>query len=341
MLKYDGQQKLFYNQSYFQNSEEMKRALLILILGIIFIAQATSDPSHLYEFKGDELEKFVKENYPKAEKAEEGMYYLIEEKGDGTKPKNGDYVVIDFEGKRLDGTLFDKTEEEPFVFQLGHRQVIKGWDKGIVLFPVGSKVKLFLAPEWAYNKVGAGKLVPPDTPVMFELDIRQILSEKEYDGYMAELEDRERERYHQKIKDQFDADKKAIHEYCMDNKIMAKRTRLGVSYQVTKKGKGVYPKPGDKVTVQYKGYLVGGEKFEETSDKEPFEFIVGQRRVIQGLDDAITSFNEGAQGTILIPSKLAYGPMPIEEEGVSIPAHSILIFKLKVLKVESPVRENK
>ncbi len=313
----------------------MKRTILVIILGIIFIAQAVK-ANVVKELEPTPLEKFIKENYPKAKKAEKGLYYLIEEKGNGSKPKEGDYVVLEFEGKRLDGTLFDKSEVEPFVFQLGHRQVIKGWDMLIPRFPIDTKVKIFLAPEFAYAKVGAGKLVPPNTPVMFDLHILEILDDEAYDRYMTELEERERERYHQKIKDQFDADKTAIHEYCMDNKIKTKRSRAGVSYSVTKKGKGAYPKVGDRISVQYRGYLLNGETFEETKEKKPFQFVVGQGRVIKGLDDAIVSFNKGAEGLILIPSKLAYGPMPIEEEGINIPAHSILVFKIKVMEIESP-----
>ncbi len=312
----------------------MKRAILVLILGILFIAKAVS--AHSSDQDPISLESFLKEHYPQAQKAEEGLYYVIDEQGNGQKPKEADYVVLEFEGKKLDGTIFDKTDDEPFVFQVGYRQVIKGWDKGVQLFSVGSKVKIFLAPQLAYDKVGAGKLVPPDTPVMFELEILKILNDSQYDQYMVELEKREKEKYLKKIKDQFEFDKKAIHEYCMDNKIKAKRSRLGVSYEVNKKGKGAYPKVGDRVTVQYRGYLSNGETFEENSEKKPFVFIVGQGRVIKGLDDAILSFNQGAEGTILITSKLAYGPMPIEEKGVNIPAHSILIFNLKVLKVESP-----
>ncbi len=305
----------------------MKRAIFVLIMGILFISQATKAQ--------DTLKDFLKEHHPNAKKVEEGLFYQIEEKGDGAKPKEGEYLVVEFEGKRLDGTTFDKSEEEPFVFQLGYRQVIKGWDQALPLFSMGSKVKLFLAPEWAYHKVGAGKLVPPDTPVMFDLKILEVLDNNAYDKYMTALEEREKERYQRRIVEQFDADKKAIHEYCMDNKIKTKRSREGVSYAVTKKGKGAYPKKGDIVVVEYKGYLTNGEMFEESKGKKPFQFEVGTGRVIKGLDETIVSFNEGSEGKILVPSKLAYGPMEIDEEGIFIPAHSILIFDVKVLEVVS------
>ncbi len=312
----------------------MKHNITLTILGCFFSFSCLM--AHSIDSDSLTLKEFIEKNYPKAEKIEKGISYHFEEKGTGSLPKVGEYVMVEFEGKRLDGTVFDKSEEDPFVFQLGYRQVIKGWDKALAFFPVGSKVKLFLAPEMAYHKAGAGKLVPPNTPVMFDIKILKVLDEAAYDEYMMALEEKERERYHQKIKEQFLQDKKDIHEYCMKNKIKSKRTRSGVSYEVKKKGTGAYPKIGDEVSVQYKGFLVNGDLFEENSEKEPFLFIVGQRRVIEGLDEAIVYFNKGAEGTIIIPSKLAYGPMAIEEEGVNIPAHSILIFEIKMLDIKTP-----
>lgn len=314
----------------------MKRLLVFTFLSFLFfalqaeVANAQSNPT---------LDEYLKQNYPKAQKAEEGLHYVIEKEGKGANPKVGEYVLVEFEGKTLDGTLFDKSQHDPFIFQLGKRQVIRGWDKGLLLFPVGTKVKMFLAPELAYSKTGAGKLVPPNTPVMFDIHVLKILDDDAYDDYMVQLEERERQRYHQMVKERFDADKKAIHEYCMDKKIKAKRTRSGVSYQVTKKGKGLYPQNGETVSIQYEGYLVDGTVFEKNTDKTPFSFEVGKRKAIAGLDEAILFFNKGSEGYVVIPSKLAYGPMPIEEENINIPAHSVLIFKIKVIDIKETVEK--
>jgi len=309
--------------------------MLRILSTIITAAFILAMPNISIQAQNDiKLVDFLKENHPSATQAEEGLHYVIETAGTGKKPKAGDYVLVEFEGKRLDGISFDKSGEEPFIFQLGKRQVIQGLDKGFPLFSVGSKVKLFLAPEMAYNKSGAGKLVPPNTPVMFELNILKVLNDDQYDDYMVELENRERIRYQQMIEERFKTDKKAIHKYCTKNKIKAKRSRSGVSYQVTKKGKGLYPQVGETITIQYEGYLVDGTLFEKNTEKTPFSFEVGKRKAIAGLDEAVLFFNKGSEGYVVIPSKLAYGPMPIEEENIQIPAHSILIFKIKVLDIK-------
>lgn len=299
----------------------------LCFVAISFFANTTIAQTH------PELKKFIKKEYPKAKKAEEGLFYIVEKKGKGVKPKSGEYVLVEFEGKKLDGTVFDESGIDPFVFQLGKRQVIRGWDRGMSLFSVGTKAKMFLEPELAYGKTGAGKMVPPNTPVIFDIHVLKVLDDKAYDEYMVQLEEKERQRYHQLVQERFDADKKAIHEYCMTHKIKAKRTRSGVSYQVTKKGKGLYPQEGQTVVIQYEGYLVDGTVFEKNTEKTPFSFQVGKKKAITGLDEAILFFNKGSEGTVVIPSKLAYGPMPIDEENISIPAHSVLVFKIKVLDI--------
>ncbi len=285
------------------------------------------------------LPEFVKENFPKAVEEKEGLYYVIEEQGEGERPSTEDYVLVKFKGSNLKGETFDQSEEEPFIFQLGRRQVIKGWDALIPLFPKGSKVKMLMSSDFAYGTVGAGRLVPPNSPVMFDVEILRILNESEYDDYMVELEERERARYKAMVEEQFQSDKKSIHEYCMENKIKTKRTRGGVSYELKKKGKGALPETGDLVTINYEGFLKDGSTFDKSDEKEPFSFLVGRRKVIEGLDEAIRQFPKGAKGTVLIPSKLAYGPREIEEEGIHIPAHSILIFKIEVLDIKKPEKK--
>ncbi len=285
------------------------------------------------------LPEFMEQNYPDAQEVVEGVYFNIEEEGTGAVPDAGDYLVVDFVGSRLDGAVFDKSGEEPFIFQLGRRQVINGWERSLGLFKVGSKVTLLLSPDWAYGSEGAGKMVPGDTPVKFEINIQNILSEDEYDKYMIALEEKERKAYQARVESQFEEDKKNIHEYCMANKIKAKRTTSGVSYSVEKKGKGEYPKAGDVLTVEYEGFLVDGTSFDKSNEKEPFVFPLGRGKVIKGWEEALPFFNKGSSGKIVIPSKYAYGQMGIEEESINIPPNSILIFQIKVIDISSPESE--
>ena len=72
-----------------------------------------------------------------------------------------------------DGTKFDSSYDrgEPFSFQIGLRQVIKGWETGILGMKVGGKRTLIIPPELGYGDRGAGELIPPNSTLIFDIEI--------------------------------------------------------------------------------------------------------------------------------------------------------------------------
>jgi FKBP-type peptidyl-prolyl cis-trans isomerase len=79
-----------------------------------------------------DIKTYFEANELNPKSTDDGIFYLIEAEGAGEKVKVDDYVKIKYRGILLDGTEFDVSAEEfPFVFRVGHRQVIKGWDLGL------------------------------------------------------------------------------------------------------------------------------------------------------------------------------------------------------------------
>jgi len=131
--------------------------ILISLLLLCFGLQAQKENTQ-------KLDKYIKKNKIKALQSDDGIYYFIDKKGKGNKPKEGDYVVIDYVGKLLDGTTFDKTtKDDPYVVQFGMAPSIKGLDLGMALFNVGSEGILYIPSELALGKTGDGKMIPPNT----------------------------------------------------------------------------------------------------------------------------------------------------------------------------------
>lgn len=313
-----------------------------IILPILFLVFTVNLGFAQDEQNATDIETYLKTQNIVATTTDYGLHYETATVGTGKKPKVGDYLALNFKGKLLDGTVFQSSEQgEPFVFQVGYRQVIRGLDLGIREFPVGSKGNLYIPPNLGYGKRGAGQEVPPNASLVFEVDLVKIMSEKEYDDYMTALEEKEQAAYQAQIETQFRSDKKLIQEYALENKLRTKRTDSGLSYIITKKGKGENARIGDELSVSYEGILLDGKPFDKTKAKETFTFTLGKGKVIQGWDEGLLHFAEGSEGTLLIPSKLAYGPRAIYEENVSLPSNSVLVFKIKVEKIKRAEEEKK
>jgi len=101
-----------------------------------------------------------------------GLQYEVINEGNGAKPAADDIVKVHYEGKLIDGTVFDSSyEREPIEFPLN--QVIPGWTEGVQLMSVGSKYRLFIPPELGYGAGGAGP-IPPNSVLIFEVELLDI-----------------------------------------------------------------------------------------------------------------------------------------------------------------------
>ena len=258
----------------------------------------------------------------------EGLQYLLEKPGFGPSPTDGDYVVLRYKAMLLDSTVFDQSEEtEPFVFQVGHREVIKGLDKGIRLLKKGAKAQFFVPAPLAYKEQGVAGAVPPNSDLIYAVEMVDLMNFEQYDRYMREMEAREQAIFEANKKKQFLSDQRQIEDYAVSHQLRTKRTGSGISYAITKAGKGNSAKPGDRLAIAYEGYLLNSPTPFEQSER--FEFVLGQGKTPQGWEEGLQFFNKSSEGWLLVPSHLAYGTLSVK----GVPANSALVFKIKLLEI--------
>lgn len=121
----------------------------------------------------DAINQYMQTNKIKAQQTASGLYYVIDKKGTGALPKPGQSVTVNYTGTLLDGTVFDsslKPGRQPFSFVLGAGQVIKGWDEGVSLMPVGSKGRLIIPSALGYGAQGNGT-IPANSPLVFSIEV--------------------------------------------------------------------------------------------------------------------------------------------------------------------------
>ena len=121
--------------------------------------------------------KFLAENKtkPGVMVTPSGLQYKILKQGDGAVPQRTDKVKVHYEGRLIDGTVFDSSTKhgsQPATFRAD--QVIKGWTEALTMMPVGSKWQLYIPSELGYGERGAGANIKPFATLIFDVELIDI-----------------------------------------------------------------------------------------------------------------------------------------------------------------------
>lgn len=121
-------------------------------------------------------DQFLEEMDISIQPLESGLYYIETERGSGPRVTAGSTVLVHYEGRLLDGTVFDSSYErgDPLDFVVGTGQVIPGWDEGISQMNVGGKAMLVIPSHLAYGDRGAGNLIPPFSTLVFDVEVVEV-----------------------------------------------------------------------------------------------------------------------------------------------------------------------
>ena len=111
--------------------------------------------------------------------------------GDGLEIVNHSKVVVHYIGKLENNTEFDNSykRNQTFQFQIGVRQVILGWEEGLLGMKEGGKRTIYIPYELAYGENGAGELIPPKSDLIFDIEVVKVLPPgyKNIDSYQLKL----------------------------------------------------------------------------------------------------------------------------------------------------------
>jgi FKBP-type peptidyl-prolyl cis-trans isomerase FkpA len=105
---------------------------------------------------------------------ESGLQYEVVQRAAGEKPRAGAVVRVNYEGKFIDGTIFDSSYQRGEPVEIPLDQVIPGWAEGLQLMGVGDTFTLYLPSRLAYGERGGGA-VPPYSTLVFKVELLGIL----------------------------------------------------------------------------------------------------------------------------------------------------------------------
>ncbi|MDR3627583.1 MAG: FKBP-type peptidyl-prolyl cis-trans isomerase [Ignavibacteriaceae bacterium] len=247
-----------------------------------------------------------------------GVKYEDDTVGTGTEAKLGDLVSFQFTGwvimkdsaevfkdwnkdSTKMGYIFASTKLKnvPIKVLLDGQSFIKGSDEGIVGMKVGGTRTIVLPPS-APNTHGQMDMMPPHPGLKLQV---KLLSAKQ-----------------PTIAKPWTADTTKLSV-----------TKDGLRYVIIQQGTGPNVADGNFVTVNYSGYLLNGDKFDSSVEREtPFTFRVGYKAVLDGWDEGVKLLNKGAKAKFFIPASLAFGPRQVGK----IPPNSTVVFDIEILDVK-------
>lgn len=147
--------------------------VFILLLGINMFSMANAKSAEENKKQGV---AFLAENTKKegVVTTASGLQYEVLKPGDGAKPSATDNVTVHYEGKTLDGKVFDSSYKRgsPATFPLN--RVIAGWTEGVQLMQEGAKYRFYIPSNLAYGERGAGTDIGPNETLIFDVELIAI-----------------------------------------------------------------------------------------------------------------------------------------------------------------------
>ena len=123
----------------------------------------------------EEGEKFLAANKEKegVVETESGLQYKIEVEGAGISPEETDTVEVNYEGRLIDGTVFDSSYDRGESVKFPLNRVIKGWTEGLTYAKEGGKIQLYIPAELGYGQRGSGP-IPGNSTLIFDIELVKV-----------------------------------------------------------------------------------------------------------------------------------------------------------------------
>ena len=150
----------------------------LITCAVAALALAACQPKSLPD-QTSKSEAFLAQNAKQAgvQTLPSGLQYKVVRSGapDGLRPALGDEVKVNYEGKLIDGTVFDSSYERGVPAAMPLRGLIPGWQEALPLMRPGDEWILYVPPKLGYGEEGAGGKIPPGAALIFRIELLGVL----------------------------------------------------------------------------------------------------------------------------------------------------------------------
>lgn len=252
---------------------------------------------------------------PGAEELPSGLIYKLVKPGTGPQPSPASTVKVHYDGRLVDGTVFDSSRKrgEPSVFPLG--RVIKCWTEGLAKMKVGEQAQLTCPAHIGYGERGQPGLIPGNATLIFDVELISIEGrDGKPDPVVAAAQQKE-------------AARSVLAAEAKEPG--AEVSKSGVIYRKLKPGAGARPAESGSVTVHYTGLLVDGTVF-DSSHKSGTPISFPLSAVIPCWREGMQKMQVGETARLTCPSQTAYGDAG---QPPTVPPGATLRFDVELLSV--------
>ena len=275
------------------------------------------DEDHLAMYYSDENNKIT----------ENGLI-ILSVNGKGHGAKDGDILKVCFNLITLDGdTLLDFYKGEPVAVRCGDLDLGNGFSEAMHYVPEGGEAHFVIPSALAFDSVGLENSVLPYTSFILNVKNTAILSWEEYQEEQKRLQEAEDAENMKRLEEE----PARIAKFVKEHNVNVAPSETGVYYLEIEKGTGEIVDMGDMVAIHYNMYNIEDQLIESSYDGEPLVFEYGSGNMVPGIEEAIGYMRVGGKATIIVPSKMGFGDVPIDKE---LPANSTVIFDLELNGVQ-------
>ena len=267
--------------------------------------------------------------HPGFKKHETGFYYKFYEQNDtAVQPQIGDVITMMYTMRTTDSTL-----DGPRPMQIEILDQIYEGDifEAIKMMHVGDSATFILNADTFFHYFMGQEFTfeTKNHDLYFDIKLMNVMPKVEVEALRQQQMEQQR-LFFEQLKNSEDS---LRIDYMTRNNINAKPTESGLYIIHTQQGTGAQAEAGKTVSVHYTGRLLfNDEEFDSSIRRnQPFEFVLGEGKVIKGWEEGIATMKEGGKATFIIPSSLGYGAdgaYPV------IPPYSTLIFDVELLSVK-------
>lgn len=255
--------------------------------------------------------------------SDKGFYFKKHISNGGRTARANDGVGFDMDIKKGDWIMFSTHEKKPIkhrfskdMYEVDESPVIAM----LAQMSVGDSTTLLVEADSVRRELDRQWGFQPGDLVTYDIVVREVKTKAELDAEQRELD---------RQADKISTDTRAIIKQYKAGTLDVETTASGLKYHIVEKGEGEKPSEGDLVAVNYSGHLTDGKQFDNSFERgQPFQFPIGEGRVIPGWDEGLSLFPVGTKGYLFIPSELGYGEQGMLPE---IPQSAELVFYIELV----------